>query len=93
MNEQELRQQAEEADKEWKLAKKRLSDAKNKLMAAESYVLECKMNKDRLDEQLRTHIATTPRYDQSLQDLEIERFQAIYPELCAFAKKRDENKP
>jgi len=92
MTDEELLKQLDDADYAHQDAKRKLATLKRECIEAETVVINCKLHKDRVAEALRVHIATTPRPEKSLQDLEIERFRETYPELCEWARQRDEHK-
>ena len=92
MTDQELLQQLDNADYEYQEAKRKLARLKKEYMDAETVLINCKLHKERVVEAIRVHMATTPRPEKSLQDLEIERFRETYPELVKWAKQRDEHK-
>jgi hypothetical protein len=88
-SEEYFRQQLEDATSEFQSAKKDLAAAKKRWTEAETKLINAKLQKERAEEALLEHLNTTPRYDPSLQDLEIETFREKHPELVAMAKQRD----
>lgn len=92
MTDEELLKQLDDADYEYQEAKRKLARLKKEYVDAETVLINCKLHKDRVVEALRVHMATTPRHEKSLQDLEIDRFRETYPELVEWAKLRDEEK-
>lgn len=92
MTDEELLKQLDNADYEYQDAKRKLARLKKECIDAETILINCKLHKDRVVEALRVHMATTPRPEKSLQDLEIERFREMYPDICAMAKQRDKDR-
>ena len=91
-SEQELLSKLAEAEKELNDARNSLADAKKKWTAAETNVISAKIHRDRVKEELRVHRNTTPRFDPTPQDLDLERFRASYPELMEWIRERDAKK-
>jgi hypothetical protein len=92
MSEEEILSQLEEAELDWIEAKRKIAFSKKLLMHAETLLIEIKFRKDNLTEALRVFRNTTPIQPLSLRELEIERFRKDNPEVCAFAKERDDLK-
>ncbi len=81
--ETELRQQIAENEYDLKMARDQVADLKEQLTDAETKLIGLKIKNDRLQEQLRVCIATTPKPKdfKSEQDQELERFRARLPAL------------
>jgi hypothetical protein len=92
MTEQELLQQLAEAKKEYERLVRVQAAAKKRLMETETVLIEAKLHKERAEEALEKYRLTVPKYDPSQRDLEVEKFQQDHPELCEWAKQRDQNK-
>lgn len=91
-SEQELLSKLAEAEKELNDARNSLADAKRKWTAAETNVISAKIHRDRVKEELRVHRNTTPRFDPTPQDLDLERFRSSHPELMEWIRERDSKK-
>lgn len=89
MTEQEIINRLADAEREVVDAKKALAEAKRRWTDAETDLISAKIARDRIKEELRVHRKTTPRYEPSLRDLDIKRFQEDHPELCKWARERD----
>lgn len=91
MNEQEILAAIEAADKEYADAKRAFMDAKRKVLDCETELLNAKLRKERLVEELRINRNTVPSAtpEKSLRDLDLERFRAEHPELVEWARQRD----
>jgi len=81
-----------EAEKSLHEARNALADAKRKWTAAETEVISAKIHRDRVKEELRVYRITTPRYEQSPQDVDLERFRKENPELMEWVRERDSKK-
>ena len=88
-SEQELLSKLAEAEKELNDARNFLADAKKKWTAAETNVISAKLHRDRVKEELRVHRNTTPKYEPSPEDLDLERFRTSHPELMEWIRERD----
>jgi len=88
-SEQELLSKLAEAEKELHDARNSLADAKRKWTAAETNVISAKLNRDRVKEELRVHRNTTPKYEPTPADLDLQRFRDENPELMEWIRERD----
>lgn len=79
----------DEAEKEFQLAQRSLSEAKKRWTEAETKLINAKIYRDRIKEELRVHRATTPKYEPNKRDDDIEQFRKNHPELVEWAKERD----
>ena len=95
MTEKELVEKLEAAHKVLAEARKNLTRSKKELTDAETQVISAKLEADRVKEELRAHRATIPSLQPeiSLRDQEIEQFREDHPDVCAFARERDLNRP
>lgn len=91
-SEQELLNKLAEAEKELHDARNSLADAKRKWTDAETNVISAKLHRDRVKEELRVHRNTTPKYDPTPQDLDLQRFRDDNPELMEWIRERDKIK-
>lgn len=93
--EQEILERLAVAQREYEHAQKSLARAKKVLIAAETETINHKLHLDRIKEELRVHRATIPSThpEIELRDIEIDKFRQDHPEIVAFAKERDQNKP
>ena len=89
MTEAELLQQLSEVDFDWQKAKRELARAKKLWTDIETNLIELKLRKESIMENLRVFNNTSPIQPPSLRELEIERFRKNNPEICTFAKERD----
>lgn len=92
MTDEELLKQLDDAEFEYQEAKKNLARLNKEYINAETVLINCKLHKERVVETLRVHMATTPRHEKSLQDLEVDRFRETHPEIVEWARQRDECK-
>lgn len=88
-DEKELLTKLAEAEKDLHDARNSLADAKRKWTSAETNVISAKIHLDRVKEELRVHRVTTPKYEPSVQDLDLERFRRDNPELMEWVRERD----
>jgi multidrug resistance efflux pump len=88
-DEKELLTKLAEAEKELHGARNSLADAKRKWTAAETNVISAKIYLDRVKEELRVYRNTTPKYEPSAQDLDLERFRRDNHELMQWIRERD----
>lgn len=91
-SEQELLSKLAEAEKELHDARNSLADAKRKWTAAETNVISAKLHRDRVKEELRVHRNTTPKYEPTPADLDLQRFRDENPELMEWIRERDKIK-
>jgi hypothetical protein len=89
MTEQEALDILATAERELIGAKANLVKARRTLTDAESLLIETKLTRDRAKEALRVFRNTTPKYEPSKRDEEIEQFKLDHPELVAWARERD----
>lgn len=89
MTEEELLQQLKEAEDELHHAKRKVREVKSQLLDAETNLINAKLHRDRVKEALRVHLATTPKYEPTKRDEDIEQFREKHPELVAWARQRD----
>ena len=90
--EDKILQELEEVELDLKDAKRKLAVVKKLWMNEETKIIDLKLHKDNLIEALRVFKNISPIQPLSIRDLEIERFRKDNPEVCAFAKERDELK-
>lgn len=91
-SEKDILLRLDEAEKEMQSAQRGLAEAKKRWTEAETKLINIKINRDRIKEELRVHRATTPKYEPSKRDEDIEAFKIKHPELVEWAKERDRNK-
>ena len=89
MDEQELVSALTQAEREYKLAKDKLAQAKKVWTAAETVVIESKLVRDRAQDALRAYRAITPDHILDEQEREIVEYRERCPEMVQFAKERD----
>lgn len=87
--ENELLSKLAEAEKSLYEARNSLAEAKRKWTTAETEVISAKLNRDRVKEELRVHRNTTPNYEPTSEELELERFRQDNPELMQWVRERD----
>jgi hypothetical protein len=92
MTEQEILTKLVEAERELQDARNSLADARRRWTAAETDVISAKIHRDRVKEELRVHLVTTPKYEPDYRDLDLERFRTDHPELMEWIRERDEKK-
>jgi len=66
---------------------KEIDFLKKKMSDWESALIEAKIKKEKLAEELRQIRASDPTFVPELRDLEIQRFRDKFPELCSNLKK------
>jgi predicted methyltransferase len=89
--EQDFLNELAELDKVWLFAKKKLAEAKKLLMENETRIIELKLQKDRLTEELRIFRNTSVECQlASSRDIEVASFKERNPEVCKMANDRDE---
>lgn len=89
MTEQELLDALSKADRAYAEAKGKLAKAKRAWVDAETVVIETKLARDRLREELRVYRNTTPNYAPNARELEIEGFRERNPGMVEYARQRD----
>ena len=87
--EKELLGKLAEAEKELDDARRALTDARKRWTDAETDVISAKLNKERIKEEIRVHRNTTPSYEPTSEELELERFRRDNPELMQWVRERD----
>jgi len=92
MTEQELLTLLWNATAEYADASRTLTEAKKSFIAAETLAVNCKINKEKIEEQLRIFRNITPKHEPTAHELEIIKFREAFPELCNEARARDLSK-
>ena len=92
MTEQEMLEQIDYIEGSIKIARRKISEARRNFDNAESELIELKIQRDKLTEQLTNYRETTTNVPQEIWDIDLERFRNTYPELCEWARERDANK-
>ena len=92
MTEQELLDQLETIEYSYLSAKRKLIEIQKQYADIETLLIELKINKEKLTEELRVFRKTNASQPLSLRDLEIEKFRKNNPELCQWASERDKPK-
>ena len=92
MTEQELLEQIDYVKSAIKIAKKKIAAAKKAVDDGESELIELRIQQEKLVSELDEFRKTTPVVEPELWEIEIDRFRNAYPELCEWARKRDEGK-
>lgn len=87
--EKELLGKLAEAEKELLDARRALGEARKRWTDAETDVISAKLNKERIKEELRVHRNTTPTYEPTPEELDLERFRRDNPELMQWVRERD----
>lgn len=88
--EQEFRGAIKAAELDHEAAKKKMAQAKKAWVNAESAVIAARVALDNLREEFRVWRKTTPNYQPSSREEEIEGFRERNPEVIEFARQRDE---
>ncbi len=93
MTEQEILDALAEADIAYEQAKEKMAKAKRAWVDTETAVIEAKLARDRIREELRVFrkVSTTAQRPNS-RTQEIEAFRERNPELVEFARQRDKIK-
>lgn len=91
-SEQEIIEQLEKAEVNFKETKLALAKARSLVMETETSTIEAKLYRDSLKEKLRVHRNTVPRVELTRRDLEIQKFREEWPDLVEWAKERDLSK-
>lgn len=89
MNEKELLEKLEATTRRLEHAQKKVSKIKRELAEAETQAINAKIEKERLEEQLRVLQASIPKHELTFNQQEAQAFREKFPELCAWAEKRD----
>ena len=89
MTEQELLTLLWNATAEYADASRTLTEAKKSFMVAETLAVNCKINKEKIEEQLRIFRNITPKFEPTAHELEIIEFRNKFPDLCNEAHERD----
>ena len=93
MTEQEFLEQIEYCESAMNIARHKIKEAKKMLNDGESELIELKIQRDRLVESLESFRQSSPTAEvMEVWDIDLERFRQAYPELCAMAHERDNNK-
>lgn len=87
--EKELLSKLAEAEKELTDAKRLLTEARKRWTDAETDVISAKLKTERVKEEIRVHRNTTPNYEPTPEELDLERFRQDNPELMQWVRERD----
>lgn len=91
--EQELLAQLNQIEYDIKGTKSKIVQAKKTIDNAESKLIELRLAQEKLTTQLQNIIALAPETEPTeVFDIEVARFRKEHPELCEWARKRDEKK-
>lgn len=81
LTQEELLQKIKEAAVEQKDARNQLAALKRQCLDAETHLIHCNLNYERLVEDLRVCRNTTVSYELTEREKDIERFRQVLPDL------------